>query len=78
VPTFFVFYFSFTFDNKNNNILQFDITLNNETSALESSFQICGMASRYFSGILATLKGSYLVPNRPRYYGYLRSTQSQK
>jgi hypothetical protein len=69
VPIFFVFYFSFTFGNKNNNILQFSITLNNETSGLESSFQICGMASKYFSGILATLQGSYLVPNQPRYYG---------
>jgi len=27
------------------------------------------MVSMYFSGILGTSKGSYLVPNQPRYYG---------
>jgi hypothetical protein len=42
--------------NKNKNILQFDITLNNETSVLESPFWIFGMASKYFSEILATPK----------------------
>jgi len=66
---FFYFLFFIYIGNKNNNILQFDITLNNETSGLENSFHICGMASMYFSRILGTFKGCYLVPNQPLYYG---------
>jgi len=33
---------SFTFDSKNNNILQIGTTLNNEASVLQSFFQIFG------------------------------------
>jgi len=42
---------SFTFDNKNINIL-----LNNEASVLEGFFQIFGMAGKYFSEFLTIQK----------------------
>jgi hypothetical protein len=42
-----VIFSSFTFDSKNNNILQIGTTLNNEASVLHSDFW--GMTPRYFS-----------------------------
>ncbi len=45
-----IIFSSFTFDSKNNNILQIGTTLNNEASVLQSFFQIFGgMTPRYFS-----------------------------
>jgi hypothetical protein len=43
-----VFYLSFSFDIKNNNVLQLGIILNIEGSVLESFFQIFGMAGKHF------------------------------
>ncbi len=42
-------YRSFTFDSKNNIIIQLNIILIKETSVLESFFQIFGTTSKFFS-----------------------------
>jgi hypothetical protein len=43
------------FDNKNNNILQFNIILNNEVVMLESFIQIFDMMGMYFSEFLTSI-----------------------
>jgi hypothetical protein len=43
-----LFKLSFTFGNKNNNILQVGTILNNEAGVLESFFQVFGIEGKYF------------------------------
>jgi hypothetical protein len=44
-----IYFFSFTFGSKNNNILQLGTILNTGTGVFKIFFQIFGMAGLYFS-----------------------------
>jgi hypothetical protein len=56
ILSFIYIYRSFTFDSKNNIIIQLNIILINETSVLESFFQIFGTTSIFFQNFQIFLK----------------------
>jgi hypothetical protein len=58
------------FGDKSNNILQIGITLNNETSDLESFFQIFGMVGRFFHYFWQFQKNK-IVCNQAKYHNII-------